>query len=117
MSGMVATEDDINTTIASYTRSRIRDIDNRPSLYDSKTTYTLKYKKEAFTLDEAKVFLEKKATLDTSNVITSEREDISSILPCANMNLSYLEQARCTNITTSLRQVITALASYNISNE
>jgi hypothetical protein len=80
----------------------------------SKTTYTLRYKKSTFTLDEAKAEIEKKDSLTSETVLRSGDWWIQ--LPCIS-GTSYLVRSECAAASSTMKNVLTALGVYYSDNE
>jgi hypothetical protein len=82
--------------------------------------YTLRYKKDSYTLEEAKTKLEEKTQNSGSFVITSATKLPPQELPCNQIASTqrsidaYTTRGKCTAVAANLKEVQTALAAYNI---
>ena len=74
-------------------------------------SYTLRYKKDSYTLEEAKTELEKKDISNEEFLVTMDGE--KGQIPCKKYT-TYLVQSQCVAARASLREVQTALAAHQI---
>lgn len=75
------------------------------------TSYTLRYKKDSYTLEEARAELEKKETSNEEFLVTMNDE--KGQIPCKKYT-EYLIRSQCVAASASLKQVQTALAAYQV---
>ncbi len=74
--------------------------------------YTLRYKKDSYTLEEAKAELEKKTT-PTEEFLLTSNDSRTWDIPCRKYT-TYLVRSQCTAALAALRDVQTSLMAYNI---
>ena len=74
-------------------------------------TYTLRYKKNAYSLEEAKKELDKKIVSEEEFLATSQGQQ--GELPCRT-STEYLVRSQCTAALSALLEVQTALAAYQV---
>ncbi len=76
--------------------------------------YTLNYKKNTYTLDEAKAEIEKKQPIDTTTIFTSG--NWSWKLPCQSSS-NYLDRSECVAAFSNMKDISTAIWAYYSDKE
>ncbi len=79
-------------------------------------TYTLQYKKDSFTLEEAKKEIERKPTEVSNGVYMSLSSRGSGYIPCSS-STNYSVRSECTGAIANARDVSTALGAYFADHE